>query len=122
MTPMSAPTPRPGGRTIRLLGSGAVLVLGPLQAWDSGLFAESSAVIALGLAGVLVPAVAYLFIEDRAWHAGAVLVSGVLLLIARIMAAQALNELHLITFVAALPVLASRLIEQSRAAGAGARD
>ncbi|HEX7121229.1 MAG TPA: hypothetical protein VF178_02585 [Gemmatimonadaceae bacterium] len=84
-----------------------VLVLGALQAWDSGAFAAGFTVAMLALAGVAAGGLPLLVSRDlRVWVAG-IVSSAILLIIARLVSPTSLNELHLILLVAAIAILAA---------------
>lgn len=80
----------------------AVLVLGVLQAWDSGAFGTGPLVATLALVGVALAGLPLLVSREvRVWLAGVIL-SALVLTIARIVSPVSLNTLHLIAFAGAI--------------------
>ena len=94
-----------------------VVVLGGLQAWDSGVLKSSGLSQLLVATAIAVPALALLLSSDYGTQAAAVLVSLMLLTAARLLAPSPLPTLHLIGFFPALLILGSRVAGARKATG-----
>lgn len=94
-------------RNWKRLAAGLIVLLGSLQAWDSGAFSAAAGTVATVLAGlgVAVPAAAALLSERRAIHLWAVVASGMLLVAARTVSAVPLPELLLAAFFPTMMLL-----------------
>lgn len=86
------------------------VVMGALQAWDSGVLGASPGIQALVAAAILSPVVALIATNSYGVHALAVAVSFVLLTIARVVSAVPLPTLHIVAFIPAVVIFFSRLV------------
>ena len=96
------------------------LVLGGLQAWDSGVLRAAWEIQALVGLAILVPVVTLLATESYGARAAAVAMAFVLLTVARIMSSVALPTLIIVAFVPAVLIFFSKMTElgaQPRAGG-----
>jgi hypothetical protein len=87
-----------------------LVILGCLQAWDSGVLRAGGAVQVLVALAIVVPPFALARSTHYGVQAAAVFVSFVLLTAARIVAPMPLNTLHLIAFMAALLIFGSKVL------------
>lgn len=83
----------------------ASLVMGFLQAWDSGALQAEGFARVLIATGILLPAVAIGAPVGQGVRIAALLVAAVILVWARMIASTSLNGLHLALFVPALYIL-----------------
>lgn len=97
----------------------ASLLVGALQAWDSGALQAGPAGQALIAAGLLVPVVSIVFTTDQRLRVLALIAGAVLLTWARVIAPVSLNTLHLALFVPALYILFVSGLTRRVAPGAG---
>ena len=68
----------------RLIVAAAILVLGLLQAWDGGVFSAPSWVLALVCVAIAIPAFTVIVTNQIEIYGGAVVISTVLFLVARL--------------------------------------
>lgn len=87
-----------------------VLVLGTVQAWDSGVMAAGPVAQALVALAIAAPALALLTSADFTVHAASVVLMAVCLTVARLLATVEMNGLHLML----LPVAALLLVRARR--------
>ena len=96
------------------------VIVGLLQAWDSGALAAGALVGLLALAGIGIVAVAIGVAANQAVRVTALVAAFALLTIARVMTPSSLNTLHLALFVPAIYLLvAYRWFEPGPAARHG---
>jgi hypothetical protein len=88
----------------RLVWALLSVLVGGLQAWDSGVFQAGSTVQALAIAGVLLPALALWFAERWDIWLFALIAGAVLLTAARLVSPVSLNTLHIGLMVPAMYV------------------
>lgn len=86
------------------------VVMGALQAWDSGVLGASPGIQALVAAAILSPVVALIATNSYGVHALAVAVSFVLLTIARVVSAVPLPTLHIVAFIPAVVIFFSKTV------------
>ena len=84
------------------------VLMGALQAWDSGVLAAGATIQVMVGVAILIPVVAWLASPSYGTHATAVAASFVLLTIARVAAPVPLPTLHLIAFIPAVVIFFSR--------------
>ena len=84
------------------------VVMGLLQAWDSGVLAAGPAIQLLVAVSILIPVIAWFASSSYGVHAAAVAAAFVLLTIARIAAPVPLPTLHMIAFIPAIVIFFSR--------------
>lgn len=89
-------------KTLWVAGS---LLIGFLQAWDSGALQAGALAQALIVAGVLAPALAIAASETFWIRVGALVAAAILLAGARMVAPVSLNALHIALFVPAMFIL-----------------
>ncbi len=92
------------------------VVMGGLQAWDSGVLRASPAIQALVALAIAVPAVTVVLTASFALHATSVAVAFALLTVARIASPVPLNTLHIVAFVPAVLIFFSRAVQRQNAA------
>ncbi|HEX2452516.1 MAG TPA: hypothetical protein VHI99_02365 [Vicinamibacterales bacterium] len=90
----------------RVLWAGLALVLGILQAWDSGAYAAGATVAALATTAILVAALAVAVTTDVRVRGGALAAGFLLLTWARIISPASLNGLHVSLVVPAFCLIA----------------
>lgn len=86
------------------------VVMGALQAWDSGVLRASPGIQALVAAAILSPVVAFVATNSYGVHALAVAVSFVLLTIARVASPVPLPTLHIVAFIPAVVIFFSKAV------------
>ena len=96
------------GRT-RFLMAGVMLGVGLLQAWDSHAFAAGGLVAVLAGAAVALPALAAIVWRSRRAFAAAVLGTGMLVILARLVSPVPLRDLGLLVLIAALTLFGPSL-------------
>ena len=89
-------------RTLIAVGS---LLVGVLQAWDSGALQAGSAAQVLIVVGILMPVIAIATPVGQGVRIGALVCAALILVWARMIAPVSLNTLHLALFPAALYIL-----------------
>jgi hypothetical protein len=89
-------------KTLWVAGS---LLIGFLQAWDSGALQAGALAQALIIAGILAPSLAIAASEKFAVRLGALVAAAILLAGARMVAPVSLNALHIALFVPAMFIL-----------------
>jgi hypothetical protein len=104
-------------KTLWVAGS---LLIGFLQAWDSGALQAGALAQALIVAGVLAPALAIAASENFWVRVGALVAAAILLTCARVAAPVSLNTLHIGLFAPAIYILfvsrwSDRTLSKSRA-------
>jgi hypothetical protein len=82
--------------------AGLIVLLGCLQAWDSGVLASGPLAKVLACAGIAIPALAAVMRASFSGTLAAVVVSAVLLIAARVVSPIPLPELLLVSVIAAL--------------------
>ena len=92
------------------------LVMGSLQAWDSGVLGAGRTVQALTALAIALPAVAVVVTRSYGVHVLAVAAAFVLLTIARVLSPVSLNTLHFIAFIPAMIIFFSKFIEYGKTA------
>jgi hypothetical protein len=97
----------------------ASLLVGALQAWDSGALLAGPAAQALIAAGLIVPVVSIVATADQRVRVLALIAGAALLTWARMIAPVSLNTLHLALFVPALHILFVGGLTRRVAPGAG---
>ena len=91
------------------------VVMGALQAWDSGVLRAPAAIQALVALAIAVPAVTVVATAEYGWQALSVVAAFVLLTIARVAAPVSLPTLHIIAFVPAVLIFFSHAVQPQRA-------
>lgn len=89
-------------RLSRWVVAGLIVLLGSLQAWDSGVLAAGSLVRLLAWTGIAIPAMAALLSATHLGTVAAVCASAVLEIAARVVSPVPLPELLLVSMIAAL--------------------
>lgn len=89
-------------KTLWVVGS---LLMGFLQAWDSGALQAGPLAQTLIVIGVLTPALAIAASENFGVRIGALVAAAILLVWARMVAPVSLNTLHIALFVPAMFIL-----------------
>jgi hypothetical protein len=87
------------------------VVIGGLQAWDSGVLGTARGVQLLVVLAIAIPAAALLTTERYGPRAAAVSVSFVLLTIARITSPIALPTLHIVAVIPAMVILFAKMVD-----------
>lgn len=91
------------------------VVMGALQAWDSGVLRAGTGIQLLVGAAIALPVVALLATNSSGVHALAVTGAFVLLTIARLISPVALPTLHLVAFIPAVLIFFSRAVQVNAA-------
>lgn len=89
----------------RGIWAGLAVLVGVLQAWDSGTFGLSFPLQALALGAIVAPAAAIALPTGQGVRLGTLIVAAILLTLVRMAAPMPLNTLHLALFVPAIYVL-----------------
>lgn len=98
--------------------AGICVVMGVLQAWDSGVLGAGAGIQALVGVAIALPVVALLSTDRYGIHALAVAASFVLLTVARIVSPVALPTLHIVAFIPAVVIFFSKVIGERGSANA----
>ena len=94
------------------------VVMGALQAWDSGVLAAGTLTQLLVGTAIALPVIALLATNSYGMHALAVAGAFVVLTIARVMSPVGLPTLHLVAFIPAVLIFFSKVTQVSAAARA----
>ena len=86
------------------------VVMGALQAWDSGVLTASAGIQGLVAAAILSPVVAFVVTNSYGVHALAVAASFALLTIARVVSPVPLPTLHIVAFIPAVVIFFSKVV------------
>ena len=87
------------------------IVMGMLQAWDSGVLGAGTGIQLLVGAAIALPVVALLVTDGYGMHALAVAGAFVLLTIARVISPVALPTLHIVAFIPAVLIFFSKVAQ-----------
>jgi hypothetical protein len=96
--------------TNKWLWAGICVVLGGLQAWDSGVLRADATIQALVATALLLPVAALLMTERYELRAGAVAAAFVLLTIGRVVSSVPLPTLHIVAFIPAVLIFFSKVV------------
>ena len=96
--------------TNKWLWAGICLVMGGLQAWDSGVLRAAAAIQALVAIALLLPVVTLLVTERYELRAAAVAAAFALLTIARVVSSVPLPTLHIVAFIPAVLIFFSKVV------------
>ena len=96
--------------TNKWLWAGICVVLGGLQAWDSGVLRADATIQALVATALLLPVAALLMTERYELRAGAVAAAFVLLTIGRVVSSVPLPTLHIVAFIPAVVIFFSKVV------------
>ena len=99
----------------RWLWCAITVVMGSLQAWDSGALRAPAAIQALVALAIAIPSVTVVATASYGWQALSVVSAFVLLTVARVAAPVSLPTLHIIAFVPAVLIFFSHGVEPQRA-------
>ena len=86
------------------------VVLGSLQAWDSGVLGAGTGIQLLVGAAIALPVVALMVTDSYGMHALAVAGTFALLTVARAISPVALPTLHLVAFIPAVLIFFSKVV------------
>jgi hypothetical protein len=98
----------------RWIWCGITVVMGSLQAWDSGVLRAPAAIQALVALAIAIPAVTVVVSANYGWQALSVLAGFVLLTVARVFATVPLPTLHIIAFIPAVLIFFSHAVQPQR--------
>ena len=96
--------------TNRWLWAGICLVLGGLQAWDSGVLRAAAGIQVLVAIALRLPVLTLLMTERYELRAGAVAAAFVLLTIGRVVSSVPLPTLHIVAFIPAVLIFFSKVV------------
>ena len=100
----------------RWVVAGLIVLLGGLQAWDSGVLAAGPLVQLLAWTGIAIPAIAAVMSSSYVGTVSAVIASAVLEIAARVVSPVPLPELLLVSMFAALLLFVPAAVGQKTAA------
>jgi len=90
-----------------------MVVLGALQAWDSGVLRAPAMIQALVVLAIVTPPVVLLLTKEYGVQALSVAASVILLTIARVIAPNPLPTLHIIAFIPAILIFLTKTTERT---------